>query len=216
LTQADRAELLRVGKDRPFAPGEYLCRQGTVGDYTSLIMEGTAKVLVSDVDGLNTMLGLCGPGDLVGELSALRGEGVAQDASVIAVDRVMCRVITYTQFRRLLGDRPGIQRAITLLLADRLRLAAASKLHSAAYPVTTRVAQALLDLAEQHGTPSRDGTLIDLAISQQDLAQLVGGSRESVVRALADLRGRQMVRTGRQRIILRDPTALRAYAASPI
>lgn len=195
-----------------FAPGAYLCRQGEPGDSAALILRGTVKVLLSAEDGSNTMLGLCGAEELIGELAALSGEGATREASVIAVDKVTCRIIPYSQFRLLLTDRPSLQRAVTLQCADRMRLAAMAKLQNAAYPAATRIALVLLDLAGRYGRRSPDGIVIELALSQQDLAQLVVSSRESVVRALAEMRTHQLVQTGRQRITLRDPAALRDYA----
>lgn len=213
LTEGDRSSLLRVGRVRLFAPGEHLCRQGAAGAFVALILRGTAKVVMSTADGARTMLGMCGPGELVGELSAVRGEGTAQEASVTAVDHITCRVITPPQFRSLLVERPAVQHAIMEQVVERMRRAATMNLHSAAYPIGVRIVHALLDLAQQHGQPSREGTVIDLALSQQDLAEFIGGHRVSVARALADLRKRELIATGRQTIVLRDLAALRARAA---
>jgi CRP-like cAMP-binding protein len=86
---------------------------------------------------------------------------------------------------------------------------------SAGYDARTRLAILLLDLAEEHGVPApRGGHSIGLPLSQQDLADAIGASRESVARALAAFRAAGVVRTARLEIIVIDPTALRAEFGS--
>jgi CRP-like cAMP-binding protein len=134
----------------PFNVASTCADRGELSDYAVLILAGTVKILISAVDGSQTLLGLCGSGELVGELAAIAQNGMPRSASVITATAGTCRVMSSPVFRQLLNDRPAMQQAITLLCADRMRQAAMDKLQATAYPATARVAWLLLSLAERH------------------------------------------------------------------
>ncbi|QBS44621.1 Crp/Fnr family transcriptional regulator [Nocardia sp. CS682] len=216
LSPSDRARLLGAGHRRVYEPREYLCREGEIGDHVAVILDGTVKVLLTASAGTTTTLGLCGAGELVGELSALDGAEAPRTATVVAVDTVTCCVVGHSRFRRLLTESPDMQRAITMQCADRMSMVAASKLQNATDPVLIRVVRLLLELAERYGRETEDGIVIDLVLSQHDLALLVVSSRESVVRSLAELRNQRLIRTARQRVTLCDVVALRRRYLAPV
>ncbi|MFI6393199.1 Crp/Fnr family transcriptional regulator [Nonomuraea sp. NPDC050540] len=208
LAQGDRQALLSEGVEQIFPARSALCAQGEIGTRVMLILRGTAKVGRTLSDGSHTVLGLCGPGDIVGEASAVAGEGSARLAAVIAVDSVTCRVLAASRFRQVLRARPEIYRTLVAVTNDRLRRTADNGVRQAAHPVACRTARMLKELAARYGRPDPQGLLIGLALSQHDLALLVGASRESVVRALSRLRTSGIITTSRRKIIIRDPDGL--------
>ncbi|MBN6056565.1 Crp/Fnr family transcriptional regulator [Nonomuraea sp. RK-328] len=203
-----REALLSEGVRRRFAPGATLCVQGEAGTRVMVIHSGTVKITRTLPDGSAIVLGLCGAGDIVGEASAVAGEGAARLATVTAVDTVTCQVLAAGAFRQVLHRNPGIYRALVSLAHDRMRASADNGVRQAAHPVARRTARILSELAHRYGRPTARGLLIGLALSQHDLALLVGASRESVVRALTRLRSGGVIATGRQKIFVLDAVRL--------
>ncbi|GAA4079012.1 Crp/Fnr family transcriptional regulator [Nonomuraea soli] len=187
-----------------FPPRATLCFQGEPGTSVMLILSGTAKAGRTLADGTPTLMGLCGAGDIVGEISAIAGEDSPRLATVTAVDEVTCRVLAASGFRRVLDARPRIYRALAAVAHDRLRRAADKEALQAAHSVTCRTARMLRELAVRNGREQPQGVLITLALSQLDLALLIGASREAVVRALAGLRSGGIITTRRRQIVVRD------------
>ena len=98
------------------------------------------------------------------------------------------------------------------MLAARLREADRKRLEFAALDTLGRVAWRVLELSDRFGEPDGDGTAIDMPLSQEQLASWCGASREATVKALARLRTLGLVTTGRHRIVVGDPAALRRLA----
>jgi CRP/FNR family transcriptional regulator, cyclic AMP receptor protein len=174
-----------------------------------VVVEGRARVFTTTREGNEVTLSVRGPGDVIGEMGALE-LGAPRSASVVALDPLRCRVISATELRELLQAHPRVTLALLQLVVGRLRHADRRRAEFGSYDTTRRLARLLVEAAAERGVGG--GALRGLALSQQELAGLVGASRESVARALGELRRRGMVDTGRRAITVRDLTALRLYA----
>ena len=122
---------------------------------------------------------------MVGELGAF--DGSSRTASVVALEPLTVRMLT-TEFREFLGDEPGAALELIRMLVGRLREADRRRAEFGSYRTLARVAHLLADLAAVPEPPATGAVAVRL--SQQDIAGLVGASRESVARALATLRTR--------------------------
>jgi CRP/FNR family transcriptional regulator, cyclic AMP receptor protein len=202
--------VLGVAGERRYAPGVALFHLGDDTGMVLVVRSGQAKVTVLDREGRETILGFRGPGELLGELSAV--DGVARSATVTALEPVTALGIPGDAFRGLLEHRPAVARTLLHVLAVRLREADAQRLEFTAYDVPGRLARRLIELAERFGAPSEAGVEISLALSQGELAGWSACSREAVSKALATLRGLGWIETRRRRIVVRDLDALRRYA----
>jgi CRP/FNR family transcriptional regulator, cyclic AMP receptor protein len=174
------------------------------------VRAGQAKVTVLDRDGHEAILGFRGPGELLGELSAV--DDSPRSATVTALEPMIALGIPGSAFRDLLERRPGIAHALLRVLAARLREADRQRLEYAAYDVPGRLARRLVELAERFGNQTGDGVEITLALSQGELAGWSSCSREAASKALATLRGLGWIDTRRRHILVRDLEALRRYA----
>ena len=213
LGPADRAVVLSAGRPRRYRPGENIFVAGVSGSFVVLITEGRAKVTASSPTGSETVLSLRGPGDLIGELTAIDDEPTPRVATVVAVDAVVCRVVRVDEFRAILGAHAAIALELVRMVASRLRTSDRRLVEFGAYDITRRVALLLADMAATEGRPpGGTGVMVPGGLSQDDLAGLVGGSRESVARALGALRSLGLVSTGRRRIVVLDLERLRDYA----
>lgn len=175
-----------------------------------LVRAGQAKVTALDRAGHEVILGFRGPGQLLGELSAV--DAARRSATVTALEPLTALGVPGEAFRALLDHRPAVARALLGVLADRLREADGQRLEYLAYDVPGRLARRLAELAERFGEPADGGVEITLALSQGELAGWLACSREGVAKALATLRGLGWIETRRRHIVVRDLHALRAYA----
>jgi CRP-like cAMP-binding protein len=198
------------GASRSFRRGTALFSEGDVADRVFLIEHGWVTVRIATPAGGEVILGLRGPGDVVGELSALDGE--PRNATALAVDEVEAVVAPAGVVRAMLERDPELAGELLRLLAERLRDANRHRLEVAMLDCLGRVALRLLELAERFGEPSDEGVRIDLPLSQEQLASWCGCSREATVKALRTLREVAEITTGRRTITLRNPELLRSHA----
>jgi len=205
LRPSDRAALQASGIGRVYQPGVPLMRQGAVEDFVVAITVGWAVVRSDAANGRSLILGLRGPGDLVGELAVLDGQ--PRSATVSALTRMEVRVLPGADFRSFLRDHPQASVAVLRGMALRMRQTDEHSQDLATLPVLQRLAKLLIDI-------DRTGSDSALArrLTQYDLATAIGATRESVAKALSDLRSRGVLSTGQRQILIADKAALAAIA----
>ncbi|KWW97574.1 hypothetical protein TH66_18505 [Carbonactinospora thermoautotrophica] len=207
LAPAARQHLLKLGIARQYEAGEVLLREGERSHHVVLLLSGRVKVTSRAPSGYEAVLAIRGPGDILGELAWL--DQMPRSATVTALERVHSRVIAGSTFHGFLLRHPAAALVLTRLVAGRLRAANLRRLQFGAYSVRRRLALVLLELDEWYGRDTPDGRAIDLALSQTDLAGLVGASLESVVKALREFRAEGLIKTRRRHVTILRPQALR-------
>jgi CRP-like cAMP-binding protein len=171
------------------------------------LLGGRVKVSTTTTAGRTVLLAFRGPGDMVGDLSALDDE--PRSASVVALEPVQALAIGREAFRAFLLERPHAALALLRELSGRLRDADAKRTQMAAYTTVGRVAFCLLELSERFG---EDGE-IALPLTQEELASWAGASIESVGRALQTMRKLKWIETGRRTIRVLDRAGLQGATA---
>ena len=207
LSAAQRAALERRAVRRTFARGQALCHQGQVSDRVMILLGGGVKVTSTTRHGREVVLAFRGPGDLVGELSAL--DGAPRSASVVALEPVDVLALAPDDFTGFLAEHPAVVAALLALLSRRLRDGDVKRIEFAAYDTLGRVAIRLLELCERFGEASGDHVDVMLPLSQEELAGWAGASLESATRALQTMRSLGWIETSRRRIRVLDMAALR-------
>jgi len=202
LTAGSRARFGELGHVRTIPPGSSITLEGDLGQRLWAIHTGLVKVSLSHRDGVELVAALRGPGELLGELAILDDEPRMASATTLVATEV--QVIGAAEFIGFLRDDPDAALALTRSLAARLRESDAMRLGQAAEDVTQRLARCLIELARTHGTPDGQSIVIDLPLTQTDLAGIVGASRDAVAKALQAWRERDLVLTSRRRIELLD------------
>ncbi|GAA1104563.1 Crp/Fnr family transcriptional regulator [Nocardiopsis composta] len=209
---------LRAGVTRRFAPGERIVRQGERGDAVYMLAEGTVKVSMVRTDGTEALLALRGPGEALGELSAL--SGLARTATVTASGGpCLTRVLSGPQFR-LLVKTMALEGALWEHVVLRQSESDSLRAEMAALPAGQRLAALLLRLAALLGADiapgdpgsGGHGTVLRFGLTQQELGDSIGLSRTSVAAEFARLRSMGVISTGRQYIAVRDVRRLRRVA----
>lgn len=198
--------LAAQGLRRRFRSGEALFVQGDLSDRIFLLEQGWVKISCQSSDGREAVLGIRGPGEMLGELSSL--DGAPRSASAVALGAVDVVVAPARDLNRVIDEDPGAARELLAILAGRLRDADRQRLEFASLKTLGRVATRLLELSERFGERTPEGVRVDLPLSQEELAAWCGASREATVKALKALRGLGLVTTGRRTVLLHDAEAL--------
>lgn len=209
LAPDDVAELYRLGRRRRFPKGSTLFSDGDRTDTMFVLLSGTAKLCRYDDLGGETLLGICGAGELLGELAAIDGE--PRSASGVAVETTEALVIPAVEFAQFAGARPGVSSALLHTVTTRLRRTDRKVVELSTHDTLGRVAARLVELADRFGAPDDGAIVIGLPLSQEELAGLAGASREAVVKALKTLRDRKVIGTARRQIRVLDVAALRDF-----
>jgi CRP/FNR family cyclic AMP-dependent transcriptional regulator len=211
LTPADEDALRRRGTFRRFARGQALMHQGQVPDRVVLVQAGRVKVYSTTGNGKEVVLAVRGPGELVGELSALDDE--PRSASVVAVDDVEAVVLSSAEFRGFLLEHPPAALMMLQMLSRRLRDADTKRIEYLAFNTAGRVASRIVEMAERFGEEAGDGVIeLELPLTQEELAGWTGSSQESVGRALQTMRRLGWIETGRRQIRVLDLDSIRRAA----
>lgn len=204
--KALRESMSRVHVER----GEVLFKEGDSGDRVYVVMEGKVKLGRTAADGRENLIALLGPGQMFGEL-ALFDPG-PRSASATAVTDTDLLALTHADLQTWLTGRPEVASGLLLQLAQRLRRSNDTLADLVFSDVPGRVAKALLDLSHRFGTPAETGVRVSHDLTQEELAQLVGASRETVNKALADFATRGWIRLEQRSVVLLDIDRIRRRA----
>ncbi|NUS15947.1 MAG: Crp/Fnr family transcriptional regulator [Streptomyces sp.] len=207
LEHKQRVALLELGRPLTYGAWSTLVRQEEPSAHVIIILEGWTKVIRSAANGYQALLALRGPGDIVGEASAVSGR--PRSATVTALCEVEAVAIERDGFLDHLSACPATALQLLALTADRTRASDRHRVEQGALGVRERLAMLLLDLARTHGEQDPDGVRLTTGLSQHELAGSVGASREAVARLLKELRERGIVRTSRRGLVIMRPDQLR-------
>jgi CRP/FNR family cyclic AMP-dependent transcriptional regulator len=195
-TELEIMENLAVEKVVP--RGTIILNEGDLGDSLFVIASGRVKVFIGDEDGREITLKILNSGDFFGEMSLIDKE--PRSASVAAIENTTLKILSYQSFHDCSARSPSIATAVMTALAKRLRDADRKISNLALMDVYGRVASTLLELAI-----STDGKLvIGEKLSQQEIANMVGASREMVNRILKDLSDRGYISVEAKQITIHD------------
>lgn len=174
-------EIAARGQARSFPKNAVIINEGDRGDSLFVILGGRVKAYVSDDDGREMILNHYGPGDYVGEMSL---DGRPRSASVMTLEPTTCAVVTRDALREAIKANPDVALSLISILIDRARIATDNVKNLALMDVYGRVAQLLLKLAKEQP----DGKLVvPEKMTQQDIADRVGASRDMISRIFKDL-----------------------------
>lgn len=186
--------------------GEAIFEEGEQGDRIYLILDGKVKISRTSQDGRENLLAVLGPGDLFGELSVF--DPGPRTATASALADTSFASLSHTQLKPWLGTRPEAAEILLAALARRLRRTNDAMSDLVFTDVPGRVAKALLSLAERFGVAVGDTVQVEHGLTQEELAQLVGASRETVNKALADFANRGWLHIEQRQVTLIDSERL--------
>ena len=212
LDPQELAKVAAVSNVRSFAAREVVVTQGEPAQALYAILRGRLKVVSCGPDGRDTMLGIMAESEVFGEVALL--DGGTRSATVTAMEPCELLVVERQQFLELLEQQPQISIKMMSVLAGRLRRLSQRSEDAAFLDVPSRLARSLLDLAMRFGerrAPSSD-ICISLKLSQQELGNLIGATRESINKHLNDWTRQGFLRLQSGRMIISDIASVRRLA----
>lgn len=208
LSEDELEQLSRITPYRRFSAGEIVYRMEDPADALYFVREGMVKISMYFPNGKEMILGLLGQYDIFGELLLLPSERRPNQAEAV-VDTTLI-VMPESDFQRLLQQQPRIAMKFIQVMSTRLFQAQQWQAEVGAFDAPGRLANLLVRLARDFGHDVDRGTEIDLALTQQDLAKMIGATRETVSHCLARLLEYGAVKRRRSPIVV-DVHALQAF-----
>jgi len=200
------------GSLRSFRRDEFACRQGEPADALLVVLSGIIEVSSSAPSGNRHVLTHLQVGRLLNVVPLLDGEPTIYDARAHQPTAILA--IPAAVFLAALDAERPLADDIMQLLSFRTRMLAGRVSDDALMPLPARCAKTLLVLMEHHGVPQANGILIDLKLSQEELAQMLGRSRQSVNQEIRKLEEMEIIETAYSRFVIKDVTALTAIASN--
>ena len=198
MPAAQMEALGRLASLRHVPRGTVVLREGEETNAIYFILNGALKVLVSDAEGREVILTMLGRGELFGEMGAL--DDNPRSATVVATQPSDLVMVSKIDFQKTLLNHFDVSLFIMRGLAKRLRLADRKIESLALLDVYGRVARLLLDLSEME-----DGRrVINRRITKQDIAKMIGASREMVSRVMKDLQQQGLIEEEESRVVLHE------------
>jgi CRP/FNR family transcriptional regulator, cyclic AMP receptor protein len=185
-----------------FSRGDVIFNEGDQGDKLYAVIEGKIKLARTAPDGRENLQAVLGPGEMFGELSLF--DPKPRTAGAAAVTDSVLASLAHDALRPWITDRPDVAVELLRALAQRLRRTNDVLADLVFSDVPARVAKAILQLAERFGQTTHEGIHVMHDLTQEELAQLVGASRETVNKALADFAGRGWLRIESRAVVIKD------------
>ena len=192
------------------AAGRVVIREGVQESHVVLLEKALAKVTVSMADGRHALLAIRVSGDIVGEISALNG--TPRSATVTTCCESTVRIVHSSEFRAFLRGFPDAAMEVAGRVADRLRWANRRRVDFASCPVRTRLARVLWEIGSAYGHRTPEGLVVDIHLTQSELATLCGAAEITLQKSLRELRAARILTTGYRKLVIHDPASLRETA----
>ncbi len=206
LSNSEFLALQSVFVVRRFSKNQVMFLEEETGTYMYIVLAGKIKISKTTPAGKETILAIHRPGDFFGEMALL--DGKTSPATVAAMEDCRIATISKADFERHLMSNSKIVLQIIQVLCGRLRQVWA-QVQSLSYSTAdARICGALLQLSRKHGVADTRGIIIDLKITHQEIAGMVGTSRETVTRTLARLQAEGVLELDHRRIVVLNPRAL--------
>ena len=186
--------------------GQILFNEGDSGDRLYIVTDGKIKLGIKSIDGRENLLAVLGPGEMFGELSLF--DPSPRTATATALTDAKLLGLGQEDLNLWLAEHPEVAKHLLRALAQRLRRTWEAVGDLVFSDVPGRVAKALSELAQKFGTRNNDGLHVAHDLTQEELAQLVGASRETVNKALADFATRGWVRLEARAVVILDEDRL--------
>jgi CRP-like cAMP-binding protein len=200
-----------IGRSRiaQFARDEVIYRRGDPGDSLMVLLSGSVKITNVSASGRELVLGFIQEGALSGEIAAF--DGRERTANAVALEPIEALVILRRDLMPVFAAHPQAMLRLVVVITDRLRASNAA-LEAHGLQMAARTAAGLLRLAAQHGSHTARGICVHLKISQRDLGNYIGLSRERINRILGEFREAGLVRLDRSGIVITNRDELEAVA----
>jgi CRP/FNR family cyclic AMP-dependent transcriptional regulator len=206
LSDGEFKSLEQIFHVKAYRRNQIIFLEEETGNYMYIVLAGKVKVTKSTIGGKETILAIHQAGDFFGEMALL--DGKTSPATVSAMEDCRIATIYSEDFHRLVMRNDKVVRQIIHVLCGRLRNVWAQVQDLTYSTAEARICAGLRQLSKRHGVVDARGIIINLKITHQELAEMVGTSRETVTRTLARLQKKAIILIEQRRIVVLDPKRL--------
>ena len=199
-------ELARLLVSRDYRKNEIIFHRGDPGGALHIIETGQVKIVIQSQDGEELLVDILHEGNFFGELALL--DGYPRTATALALRNTTTRMLGREQFLNFLKSSAEAAVGVSIALAERLRESDERLAEIVFFDLSVRLGRRLLRLARTYGHRSPEGIVLDIPLSQRELAAFVGATRQSVNKALSQWERDGIVRREGRSLILLDPQKL--------
>lgn len=200
LDQEEFIQISKLTRERKYRKNMIIFVEGEPGEALYFLKEGKIKVFKNTPDGREQILHILQSGDIFAEVVLF--DGGPYPATAETIEDSVVGLIKNSDMDELIKNNPDLGMKIMKIMNKRLVLAQTLIRDLALKDTFGRLASMLLILAKDHGEKNQQGVRIKLALSRQDLANLIGTSRETVTRALSDFKKNKLIEMDKQSITL--------------
>ena len=206
LNLQDRQDFFRLGNIRSYRRDELIFQEGSSSDEIFLLLEGRVKVFELSKEGREMILWFCFPGELFGLAEVMQKNG--REVSAQASKSVEVLAIKTLDFQRYIKQHSQLALRVIELLGYRLRELSDVLLDLASDDVTSRVIKLLTRLCSRYGKRIGNDILLDIALTHQEMADMIGASRQTVTSVLSALRKQGVLKMQQRLIYIQDTSWL--------
>ena len=206
LSDNELRQVEHRSRARSFPPKSPIYLPGDQTRAVFLLAAGQAKICHLTPDGKQSILAFIEPGELFGEL-AVFDEG-RRDEYAEAVENTTVVMIPGEEFERLLAEHPQVSLGVTRMIGLRRRRIERRLKNLLFLSNRDRLTHLLLELVEQYGRETPDGIELSIKLSHQDLANIIGSTRETVTVVLGEMQAEGLVKVGRRKIVVKQSERL--------
>lgn len=211
LSDAELAAVAALARSRSYEAKQTVVRQGDPADQLFVIVRGHLKAVTSDPEGRDTALSIMGPGEVCGEVSLL--DGGDRSATMAALDACELLSIDGVAFISFLETTPAVATKVLRVMARRLRNLTERSEDIAFLRVGGRLAKRIVRLADEYGEVAPDGGVrVAFRLSQQEIGDLVGATRESANKQLRAWEQEGILSQEHGHLVIHDMERLRSVA----
>jgi CRP/FNR family transcriptional regulator, cyclic AMP receptor protein len=210
---ADRAAVAARMQTRRYSKGSLLVRENEPGESLFIVLRGNVAVTRATSDGKESILSILKEGDFFGEMAVL--DESPRSATIKALKETETAILSREDFLDLLRSNPHMSLLLVVALSARLRATNEAIQAAAFQDIPTRLAALLLYLSKNFGEATPGGTRLTLRLTNQEMASMIGTTRESVNRTLNRFWDDKLIDMHESHIIISNPQGLEALASKP-
>lgn len=210
LSHGDLSKISDIVIYRKYKKGMIIFMEGEPGDELYFVKQGRIKLAKALADGREQILHFVQKGEVFAEV--LLFDGGTFPATAEVVEDAEVGIIRNKELDKLLNTHPEIAVKLLKIMSHRLRKAQLQIRDLALKDTYGRMASTLLKLAAEYGVEKQNTTEIDISLSQQELANMIGSSRETVARILSDFKKQKLVEVNKQKVSIIDLTGLQHWS----
>lgn len=209
LNEKQLAEVEKAVIERIYQKGRIIFMEGEPGEAVFFVKSGRVKVTKQTDDGREHILHFINPGEVFAEIVMF--DNGAYPATAEVIEDCTVGLIRNEDMEKIIQNNPGIAVELLKIMARRLRISQQQLIELALLDTTRRAASMLLFLASEQGRPTEQGILIDISLTNQDLANLIGTSRETANRILNDFKRQKAIEVKRGQVTILDKYKLKSW-----